>query len=279
VTTLAVWSEREYRPPPNAGWHDCWVSARLQELAAAGYAFGAAAFTDAEREAAERAQTLVAPEGPGTFEAGDQFLARRYQLTDHRATDLAALLRIPALAIAAIGVNARLPARLRKWDPAFAGDHMATVITRAPGVEPTFLDPEAPMRYAGDPITYAELLAWWNRGQVRYLAVGELEVPPVWTAHITPIDLLVTVPAGTPILTGPGVPASFATTGVNVLHVFGKVVDGALTFYVYALGAGGLRVFDAKRASSTASPSTAAVAAALKARDLAWRTAIAKVSP
>ena len=235
---MALYNVSEHPEPNATGWHDCWLAARMSELRAAGFRFP---LTDLvrEREALERAQTLVKPEtnsGTPPMAAADAAIASRYGLTDHASSALEQLLARAGLAITAEGVNARLPARLRHWDPAFAGTHQACFVTGAGTV--TILDPEAPMGYAGDPITAAEVLSWWDRSAVRFLAVGELAVEklPMWTNDATPADEAVHLPIGTPVYGSPGdAKVRFSVTHETTVHAV-MTFDG---WWGYLLRAGG----------------------------------------
>lgn len=172
MAILRVWSERN-EPAPTRGWHDCVYSAFLEALEGAGLARLAGVDRVAEREALERSQNVYAPEAGSSLAAGEQAVRNRYGLTPARSLSLAPLLDTPGLVIVAAGVNSRMPARLHRWDPAFTGSHAVCFATSETGI--TILDPEAPDKYAGDPITRAEALAWWDRTSVRYWRIGELE--------------------------------------------------------------------------------------------------------
>jgi hypothetical protein len=173
MAVLRVWTERN-EPAPTKGWHDCVYCAYLQALEAAGLARLAGVDRVTEREALERSQTIYKPETGSSLSAGAVAVKERYQLTPHKALSLGPLLDMPGLAIVAAGVNSRLPTRLHRWDPAYLGSHAVTFVTLLGGGV-LILDPEATDKYAGEPITKAEALAWWDRTAVYYWAVGELE--------------------------------------------------------------------------------------------------------
>lgn len=172
MATLRVWSERN-EPAPTRGWHDCVYSAFLEALEGAGLERLAGVDRVAEREALERSQNVYAPEAGSSLAAGEQAVRNRYGLTPARSLSLAPLLDTPGLVIVAAGVNSRMPERLHHWDPAYTGSHAVCFVTSESGI--TILDPEAPDKYAGDSITRAEALAWWDRTSVRYWRIGELE--------------------------------------------------------------------------------------------------------
>jgi hypothetical protein len=287
-----VWSERE-----SGGWHDCTFSSVLAVLAAGGFErFPLGAYTDPEREALERAQTIFAPEKGANFPATDQAITNRYGLALHDSTELAGLLARPGLAIAIGGVNARLATRLRHWDPTFAGNHAATVITLAPAGL-LWLDPEAPMGYPGDPISAAEVTTWWNKLAVRYLALGEL-------AAVTTITLTPFVPPRPVSFTGPRTylgydPASLAQSGRVTIAAAGSgalaaaagtivpapawAVDGRV-LHILNGGLAGKLVALAGIGVGAPPPApapdcSAAVGEALTLRDAAWHAALAKVAP
>jgi hypothetical protein len=54
-------------------------------------------------------------------------------------------------------IAAKLPSRLRRWDPRFTGGHRVTIFTNARG-HVVYLDPLAPQGYAGDEVTAADRL-------------------------------------------------------------------------------------------------------------------------
>lgn len=288
-----VWSERE-----PGGWHDCVYSAALAMIAAAGFdSFPLGAFTDAEREAFERSQTIKEPEKGGNFPAADQAAANRYGVTLHASLDLAALLARPGLAIAVAGVNAHLPARLRRWDPSYVGGHAATVITQAPAGL-LWLDPEAPMSYAGEPISTAELMAWWNKAAVRFLALEELAMAaPGHKSKSAPIGSVVLGAGHALISPSDTIHGRYPQAGGLRLDVYGILdlvnpttgvpidIDGHSPplngrDQVYDCDAPG---FGASayllRADGTYTPNVPDCAGAVTARDAAWKLALAKVTP
>lgn len=290
MTLPTVWSERE-----PGGWHDCVYSAVLMAVAGGGYAFGATLNTDAEREAFERSQTLRAPEAGGNFTAADQATTNRYGIQLHPTSDLAGLLARPGLAIAVAGSNDRLPTRLRRWDPTFSGGHAATVVTLAPAGL-LWLDPEAPMGYAGEPISAAELLAWWNKAGVRYVALGEL-APMIVTLTLFPAPRKVAFAGGRTFVgynattlarakqlaVGAGGSSAAADASVLIAPPPAWAPDGRALrissgyFAGTYLGLGGLTLSPAPPPPPP--DCSGPVEAAVAARDVAWQTALGKVRP
>jgi hypothetical protein len=173
MSVIRSWAEH---PEPNGDhrWHDCVYSAYLSALEGAGLDRLAGVNRTDEREALERSQTVYAPEAGSSLAAGEQAVTNRYGVAPHRSLSLGPLLDTAGLVIVAAGINSRLPARLHHWDPAFTGSH-AVVFATPPGRGIIILDPEAPDKYAGDSITRAEALYWWDRTTVRYWRIGELE--------------------------------------------------------------------------------------------------------
>jgi hypothetical protein len=169
---LRSWAEH---PEPNSSrWHDCVFSGYLSALEGAGLARLYHVDRVAEREALERSQDTWAPETGADLAAGEAAVRTRYNLVPHRSSDLGELLGTPGLVIVASGYNSRMPERMRHWDPSFSGRHCVTFATgTSRGI--IILDPEAPDKYAGDPITKSEALTWWDRTTVRYWRIGELE--------------------------------------------------------------------------------------------------------
>lgn len=172
MTIIRSWTER-YEPAPTKGWHDCVFCAYLAALEAAGLPQLAGVDRIAEREALERSQHIWAPETGADLAAGQVAVQNRYHVTPHSSSDLRGLLAIPGLAIVAAGMNSRLPTRLHHWDRAYQGSHAVTFITRQ-GDWQLILDPEAPDKYAGDAISTAEAVRWWDTKPVRYWRLDEL---------------------------------------------------------------------------------------------------------
>src|ERR1019366_1758592 len=70
------------------GGHDCWIAATLTAAVAGGFtAFPLGIYTDAEREALERIQTVYPPDTGGNLIAADQACQTRYGL-DRKSTRL-----------------------------------------------------------------------------------------------------------------------------------------------------------------------------------------------
>lgn len=119
-------------------------------------------YTNAERNALEAADDRADHTG-ATFNDTDVAVKRRYGITVRKIADgtlagLRAELTKPGQALAIAGSNARLSTFLRRWDPAFSGAHAVCVVVKATGL--TWLDPLAPDRYPGDPVTVDEVLRW-----------------------------------------------------------------------------------------------------------------------
>lgn len=193
--TPKVWSERGELHA--TGWKDCVYSSGLMALIYGGFTvFPLGIYTDKEREALERSD-----DQPDETWSTDDILAvavqRRYGLT-LRPLDIEldpALDRI-GTALVLIGVNGRLPAghTLRRWDPGFIGGHAVTVIPKGAG-KVLWLDPEAPMGYAGDTTDTATVLRWANgRASTRVVREGEFDMAQVEITNSTP--MLMDVPAG-----------------------------------------------------------------------------------
>lgn len=164
MVNVVVWSEREQNPQA-PGWHDCWVSGALMTLVYGGFArFPLGLYADAEREALERSQTIVRPESGGNNVATLAAVNKRYgvtfkHLTDRSATSLALALGHVGWGMSLAGMNSRFPAGARVWDAAYQGAHQVCVIPLGGG-KLRWLDPEAPMGYAGDIINASEVLNW-----------------------------------------------------------------------------------------------------------------------
>lgn len=174
-----VWSERESNPAA-PGWHDCWISAGLTMLVASGFdRFPLGVYTDAEREAAERSQSIFPPEVGGNHDASDVALRNRYGVSTHRLADgswagLRAALSAPGRAYQVAGSYARLRPDLRGWDPSFTGNHDVAVVTRGGGLV-DWLDPLAPMRRPPVAVDVDTVLRYaFVPSDARSLGVGEL---------------------------------------------------------------------------------------------------------
>lgn len=159
-----VWSEREQNPAA-PGWHDCWVSGALMTLFYGGFdRFPLGRYSDAEREALERSQTVVAPETGGNNVATLAAVNKRYgvtfkHLTDHSASSLQVALGHVGWGMSLAGMNSHFPVGARVWDAAYKGAHQVCIIPLGGGAV-LWLDPEAPMGYAGDRISATAVLAW-----------------------------------------------------------------------------------------------------------------------
>lgn len=285
--TPQVWSERQDGP-----WYACVYAAYLAALAVAGHArWPLGVFTNAERWAFEASQTIKPQGTSGNFTAADQAAATRYGPSRvlRAAADLAVLLATPGLVIAVAGSNDRLVTRLRRWQPAYTGGHAATIVTLGPAGL-LWLDPLAPMSYAGEPISAAELMAWWNANPVRYFRVGELTVTTVTKTLLTPARA-VRFAAGTyrgydPTSLLPTAIVTIAAAGSSALAAASVVIapappwapTGALLIANGALV--GRYVPTAGLTLAPAPPPPPLdCAPAVAARDAAWRLALGKVAP
>jgi hypothetical protein len=181
VTLLRNWSERPELH--DSRLHDCGYSAALTCLVAAGFAnFPHGIFTAEEREALERADDR-ANEGPQNAGDVDQATTRRYGKTLHELdVALKDALQRRGTIVSLAGSYAGFPKghRLRRWDPAFIGGHRIAVAVRSDG-SLLWLDPEAPMNYAGDVVTAAEVLVFADgvsQDQQRFVRFDEFAPPP-----------------------------------------------------------------------------------------------------
>jgi len=293
MTSYKVWSERQ-----EGSWYACTYAAYLTALVIAGHQrWPLGAFTNAERWAFEASQTIKPQGASGNFTACDQAAANRYgpARVMRTVTDLRALLATPGLILAVAGLNARLVARLRHWQPAYADGHAAAIMTLGPAGL-LWLDPMAPMGYAGEPISAAELLTWWNGNPVRYLALRELTVTTI-TKTIFPSRVVSFAPgtyrgydpatllATKSITIGAGGSSAHATAHAvfaptapwgAALGEALLIVDGGVAG-CYVPTVPGLTLAPAP--PPPAADCTTPVANALAARDLAWRTALNLVKP
>jgi len=286
MTTYKVWSEREATSP----WYACVYAAYLTAQVAAGHGrFPLGAFTTTERKAFEASQTIKPIGASGNFSAADQAARNRYGpgFVMHSATDLAALLARPGLVLAVAGLNSRLVTRLRHWQPSYTAGHAAAIVTLGPGL--LWLDPLAPMGYLGEPISASELMTWWNKTAVRYLAIGELAVQtvtltpfaPTRTAHFAggrtylgydPISL---ARSGTVTVAAAGSSAACAGVGL-ITPAPAWAPDGK----VWKIANGALMGRYVPVAGITVDPAPPPdCTAAIATRDLAWRAALGKVAP
>jgi hypothetical protein len=160
--TPHVWSER--LEPGGGGWKDCTYCAGLMALVFGGFTkFPLGAYTVKEREALERSDNQ--PDETGAS-LDDLILAvhTRYGIawSKSRTAVLAKHHARADLAFVVQGRNGNLPRghRLRRWDPTFTGAHCVTVIPTGDGTHLRWLDPLAPMGFAGDVTDWATVMKW-----------------------------------------------------------------------------------------------------------------------
>ncbi len=154
-------TEREPGP-----WHDCTFAAGLEVLRA-GFPDGEAIPpTEAEKEALRAAAGLVDDHGGASIDDLIRGAKARYQLAGgYYVTgdwaDVSTALRIPGFRLVVQGSMARVPAHLRRWDPAFTGAH--AVAARGNATAPMWCDPLAPKgTYAGEPVSIATWQAFFT---------------------------------------------------------------------------------------------------------------------
>jgi hypothetical protein len=174
------WSEQN---EPNASsLRDCSYSSALDLLVGAGYTeFPLGIFTVAEREALERSDDRADETGATP---ADLILAvkRRYGVSLHRfdfttTASLQAALEQPGRIYSLAGQLKFLgddEQPQRRWQKTYPGPHQVTVVT-LPNKQARWLDPLAPMRFAGDtiPASLAARFAWQNYTAL-YLGIDEL---------------------------------------------------------------------------------------------------------
>jgi hypothetical protein len=157
-----VWSER--LEPAGGGWKDCTYCGGLMALVFGGFTkFPLGAYTVKEREALERSDSQ--PDETGAS-LDDLILAvhTRYGIAwaKSRTSVLASHHDRDDLAFVVQGQNGNLPTghRLRRWDPTYTGGHCVTVIPTGDGTHLRWLDPLAPMGFAGDVTDWATVMKW-----------------------------------------------------------------------------------------------------------------------
>ena len=173
------------------GLHDCTQCAALMCLIYAGFtAFPLGIYTVAERNALDASDDR--PDNTGATLDGslasagwlDKQVSARYDvhmhmLPDDSAATLRAALLKPGYAFLLQGSMGNLPVGhpLRRWEPEFGGGHAVCIIT---GASPRWLDPLAPLKFAGDLIDVDDALrfAWDGNEYSRYLKQNELATLP-----------------------------------------------------------------------------------------------------
>jgi len=179
MPTPTVWSEA---PEPHAPTlRDCSYSAVLMDLLYAGFtAFPLGAYTVAEREALERSDDQPNETG-ASLDDLITAVHRRYgkTLTKTMPGELNALLGKTGIAFVIQGSYGNLPAGhpQRRWDPHFTGPHALTVIPGGPGLN-LWLDPEAPMHFAGDHVTDAVVQAFAKGSGQMIVLAKDVFAPP-----------------------------------------------------------------------------------------------------
>ena len=181
---ITVWSERRPRPP----WTQCSECGYLMGLVYAGFhAFPHGANSDAERDAftateIDRDATRAA--GRPMFPLLNVASATRYgvglrpiALPRASAAQLREKLSTTGTLVVLPGSYARFPAghRLRRWQRSYIGGHMVDAIAMGGG-RIHWLDPLAPMGYAGEPATVDDAMRFaWTPSDAHFAIPGELE--------------------------------------------------------------------------------------------------------
>lgn len=196
MSTPLVWSER-IDNAPDGRLYDCTEASALMVLIAGGWTrFPLGIYTPEERNALDEASTR--PENTGDMLADvDGAVAKRYGVRLHAApvtttAALAAELAKPGRAYILAGSLGHFEPghHLRRWQPLFTGGHAACVVS---GPMCRFLDPLAPNKYAGDPVTPAVAAQFaWQNWECRYLVEGELAPEVADTATAAPEDDMTT---------------------------------------------------------------------------------------
>ena len=151
----AVWSEVD---PALTSYTDCTYCSLLMVLVASGFmAFPLGIYTHEERRAFRGGDARL------NFAGGVASAAARYGVTiqspfPYDQQGLQAALAAPGNAYAVAGRTANFPAGhlIRRWDPAFAGFHAVCVIPQGNG-QVLWLDPLAPMGFAGDTVSVTDV--------------------------------------------------------------------------------------------------------------------------
>jgi hypothetical protein len=202
---VEVWSEVD---PSLRSYTDCTWCAILMAIVGSGFdAFPLGAYTHPERRAFRGTSAILNFSGPVAAAQA------RYGITVVRPApyspeELRAALRIPGRVYAVAGRLANYPAGhpRRRWDPTFAGFHAVAVQTLGDDVG-RWLDPLAPMGFAGDSIDVDEVVDVFAVGNypndARYLEVAE-DAMKLQGTPVTPLqNKKVTVRKGTTFVKDP----------------------------------------------------------------------------
>jgi hypothetical protein len=178
-----------YRPPqcserePDGAWEDCtWAS--LVMLGNAAYASAHYPSTQAEYEALRRASgdTMT---GGSNLDDGVKGMDKRWGWHGTMMSD--SLFALNALkvgqGVALQGRMSEVSVHLRRWDPKFIGAHCAYVQREANGY--WWMNPEAPLSYAGEFVLLAELRAYakglgGSKGMVVTIGQRAAFKPQIW---------------------------------------------------------------------------------------------------
>ena len=159
MTTTLNWSER---PEPNAAsLRDCTYAAGLTATVYGGWTkYPLGIYTVAEREALERSDDQANETGASLSDL-KVALHRRYGIdrTLNSAASLSALLDKPGIGLVVQGKMGNLAAggSLRRWDPGYTGGH-AVFVFRTSAATYRWLDPLAPMKFAGDNVSKTQII-------------------------------------------------------------------------------------------------------------------------
>lgn len=180
----SVWSERRTKPP----WTQCSECGYLMGLRFAGFtAFPHGANSDAERDAftateIDRAAHRAA--GDPMFPLLNDAAMRRYgvrlrpiALPRANASQLRAMLLTQGIIVVLPGSYAKFPAghRLRRWQRSYVLGHIVAAVALGGG-RLHWLDPLAPMGYAGEPASVDEAMLFaWTPSDAHFAGVRELE--------------------------------------------------------------------------------------------------------
>lgn len=153
--TVTVWTERE---SSGIGWTDCtWCSILMVCDGGGNTKWPLGHHTEAERKAFRAGDPRL------NFAGGVEHAKSRYGITvasptPYSQAQLKTALSTNGRIFAVAGKLANFPAghRLRRWAPTFSGFHAVTVVPLGGGAV-TWLDPLAPMGYAGERATAAEV--------------------------------------------------------------------------------------------------------------------------